>query len=213
MQKLWRFITSLVFILTLALTAFEFYRCILYIIGSIKNDTYQGYLWLGIGMVAFIIVAAILTVSIILAIINIDRLAKMSDDLLSLTARLNGNEDTAAPTYRRGKAYWTGIVMVALCLVGLVFKLMHWPFANLISLIAGVSAVVFVLLTGRHLVRIVPEERPVIRIAEVAGLFLVANAACKLFHWPFGNLFGLISVLLLLTAALVYWLRQRRRKA
>ena len=60
MQKLWRFITSLVFILTLALTAFEFYRCILYIIGSIKNDTYQGYLWLGIGMVAFIIVAAIL---------------------------------------------------------------------------------------------------------------------------------------------------------
>ena len=60
MQKLWRFITSLVFILTLALTAFEFYRCILYIIGSIKNDTYQGFLWLGIGMVAFVIVAAIL---------------------------------------------------------------------------------------------------------------------------------------------------------
>lgn len=60
MQKLWRFITSLVFIITLALTAFEFYRCILYIIDSIKNDTYQGYLWLGIGMVAFIIVAAIL---------------------------------------------------------------------------------------------------------------------------------------------------------
>ena len=60
MQKLWRFITSLVFILTLALTAFEFYRCVLYIISSIKNDAYQGYLWLGIGMVAFIIVAAIL---------------------------------------------------------------------------------------------------------------------------------------------------------
>ena len=60
MQKLWRFITSLVFILTLALTAFEFYRCILYIIGSIKNDTYQGYLWLGIGMIAFLIIAAIL---------------------------------------------------------------------------------------------------------------------------------------------------------
>ena len=60
MQKLWRFITSLVFIVTLALTAFEFYRCILYIIGSIKNDTYQGYLWLGIGMIAFLIIASIL---------------------------------------------------------------------------------------------------------------------------------------------------------
>ena len=57
MQKLWRFITSLVFILTLALTAFEFYRCILYIIGSIKNDTYQGYLWLGIGMIVYLAVS------------------------------------------------------------------------------------------------------------------------------------------------------------
>ncbi len=159
---------------------------------------------------SFIIVAAILTVSIILAIINIDRLAKMSDELLSLTARLNGNEDTAAPSYRRGKAYWTGIVMVALCLVGLVFKLMHWPFGSIIYMLAGASGLVFVLMTGNHLAQIVPEERPVIRIAKIAGLFLVANAAFRMFHWPFGNLFGLISLSLLVIAALVYWLRQRK---
>ena len=159
---------------------------------------------------SFVIVAAILTISIILIIGYIDRLSKMSNELLELTARLNGGEAAEMPTYRRGGAYWTGVVLLVLSLFGLVFKLMHWPFANLIYLIAGVSAVVFVLLTGRHLVRIVPEERPVIRIAEVAGLFLVANAACKLFHWPFGNLFGLISVLLLLIAALVYWLRGLR---
>ena len=157
---------------------------------------------------SFIIVAAILTVSIILAIINIDRLAKMSDDLLSLTARLNGNEDTAAPTYRRGKAYWTGIVMVALCLVGLVFKLMHWPFGSIIYMLAGASGLVFVLMTGNHLAQIVPEERPVIRIAKIAGLFLVANAAFRMFHWPFGNLFGLISLSLLVIAGLIYWLRK-----
>lgn len=157
---------------------------------------------------SFVIVAAILTVSIILAIINIDRLAKMSDELLSLTARLNGNEDTATPTYRRGKAYWTGIVMVALCLVGLVFKLMHWPFGSIIYMLAGVSGLVFVLMTGNHLARIVPEERPVIRIAKIAGLFLVANAAFRMFHWPFGDLFGLISLSLLVIAALIYWLRK-----
>ena len=157
---------------------------------------------------SFVIVAAILTVSIILIIGNIDRLAKMSDELLSLTARLNGNEDTAAPSYRRGKAYWTGIVMVALCLVGLVFKLMHWPFGSIIYMLAGVSGLVFVLMTGNHLARIVPEERPVIRIAKIAGLFLVANAAFRMFHWPFGDLFGLISLSLLVIAALIYWLRK-----
>ena len=157
---------------------------------------------------SFIIVAAILTVSIILAIINIDRLAKMSDELLSLTARLNGNETTEAPSYRRGKAYWTGIVMVALCLVGLVFKLIHWPFGSIIYMLAGVSGLVFVLMTGNHLARIVPEERPVIRIAKIAGLFLVANAAFRMFHWPFGNLFGLISLSLLVIAALIFWLRK-----
>lgn len=159
---------------------------------------------------SFIIVAAILTISIILIIINLDQLAKMSDELLSLTAKLNGNEATELPTYRHSKAYWTGIIMVALCLVGLVFKLMHWPFGGIIYMLAGVSGMVFVLMTGNHLARIVPEERPVIRIAKIAGLFLVANAAFRMFHWPFGNLFGLISLSLLVIAALVYWLRQRK---
>ena len=157
---------------------------------------------------SFIIVTAILTVSIILTIINIGRLAKMSDELLSLTARLNGSEATEAPTYRRSKAFWAGIVMVTLCLVGLVFKLMHWPFGSIIYMLAGASGLVFVLMTGNHLARIVPEERPVIRIAKIAGLFLVANAAFRMFHWPFGDLFGLISLSLLVIAVLVYWLRK-----
>ena len=162
---------------------------------------------------SFVIVAAILTVSIILIIGNIDRLAKMSDELLSLTTRLNGDEATEIPTYRYSKAYWTGIVMVVLCLVGLVFKLMHWHFGSLIFMAAGASGLVFVLVTGNYLAQIVPEERPVIRIAKIAGLFLVANAAFRMFHWPFGNLFGLLSVLLLVIAVLMHWLRCRRGKS
>lgn len=59
MQRFWRFITSLLFIITLIITAFEFYVCIKYIINSFNNGTYQGYMWLGIGMITFIIVAAI----------------------------------------------------------------------------------------------------------------------------------------------------------
>lgn len=59
MQKFWRFITSVLFIITLIITGFEFFRCAQQIINSFGSNTYQGYLWLGIGMVAFVIIAAI----------------------------------------------------------------------------------------------------------------------------------------------------------
>ena len=73
---------------------------------------------------------------------------------------------------------------------------------------------VFVLLTGRHLARIVPEERPVIRIAEVAFLFFIINTTNEMFHFPLPrhNLLAITCLLLLLIAALVYWLRQRRER-
>lgn len=158
---------------------------------------------------SFAIVAAILVISIILILWHIDWLTKISCKLMSLTARLNGSETTEESSCRGGKAYWAGILLVALSLVGLIFKLMHWPFANLIYFAAIVSGMVFVLLSGNHLVRIVPDERPAIRIAKIACLFLVANAAFQLFHWPFGNILGLVSLLLLLVAMLVYVLKNQ----
>jgi len=161
---------------------------------------------------SFVMVAIILAMVIVLIICNIDRLAKMSDELLAQTSRLNGGDAAVTPIYHRSGAYWSGIVLLVLCLIGLIFKLMYWPFGNLILMIASLAGLVFACLTARHLVRIVPEEKPVIRIAEFAGLFLVANAAFHLFNWPFGNIIGLISVSLLLIAALVYWLRGRRRR-
>ena len=163
---------------------------------------------------AFAIVAAILTISIVLTIGYIDRLSKMSNELLDLIARLNGSETAEMPTYRRGGAYWSGVVLLVLSLVGLVLKLMHWPLANWTYLIAGFSGMVFVLLTGRHLARIVPEERSVIRIAEVACLLFVINTTNEMFHFPLPkhNLLALTCLSLLVIAALVYWLRGRGRR-
>lgn len=159
---------------------------------------------------SFVIVAPVIAISVLLILTHIDQLARMSRELMSITARLNGSEITDEPTRRRDKAYWAGIVLVVLSLVGLVFKLMHWPFANLIYFSAVVSGVVFVLLAASHLARIVPDERPVIRLAEVACLFLVANAAFRLFHWPFSNLFAVVSLALILLASLFYVLKSRR---
>ena len=59
MQKLWRFLTSIFFILTLVIAAIGFYRCGVYVVNSFKTSSYQGYMWLGIGMVAFVIIALI----------------------------------------------------------------------------------------------------------------------------------------------------------
>lgn len=60
MKQFWRFITSLLFIITLVIAAFEFYRCVQYMFNLFSTNAYQGYLWLGIGMVAFVIVAFVL---------------------------------------------------------------------------------------------------------------------------------------------------------
>ena len=160
---------------------------------------------------SFVVVAVILTLSIILTICNIDRLTKMSDELLAQTSRLNGNDVSTILAYYRSGAYWSGIVTLALSLVGLVLKMVDfWPGGDIACLAAGLAGEVFVILTGHHLMHVVPDERQVIRFAEIACMFLVASMVLKVLRIPFGNLCGLISLSLLLIAALVYWLRNRR---
>ena len=161
---------------------------------------------------SFVVVAIILSISIVLIICNIDRLAKMSDELLAQTSRLNGGDASAIPSYHRSGAYWNGIVMLVLSLIVLVFKLMHWPFANLLLMVAGLAGLVFAWLTARHLVRVVPNERIVIRIAEVGCMVLVISIVFKVMHFPQPHFFSLVGLSLFLIAALVYWLRQRRRR-
>jgi hypothetical protein len=94
----------------------------------------------------------------------------------------------------------------------LVFKLMHWMFGNLIYMATGVAGLVFVWLTARHLVRVAPDERSAIRIAEVGCLFLVACMALKILHITFGNLSGIVGFSLLVVAFLVRLLKSWRGK-
>lgn len=59
MQKLWRFITSLLFIITLTIAGLEFFRCAQSIYNSFSINQYQGYLWLCVGMMSFVLIAII----------------------------------------------------------------------------------------------------------------------------------------------------------
>ena len=159
---------------------------------------------------SFVMVAVILVIAIILIICNIDRLAKMSDELLAQTSRLNGNDASTIPVYYRSGAYWSSIILLVLSLIVLIFKLMHWPFANLICITAGIAGLVFVILTARHLLRVAPNEQLVIRIAEVACLFVVASVIFKIMHWPQPHFTSLIAFSLLAVAFLVRLLKSRR---
>lgn len=59
MQKAWRAFTSFILILTLILCAFELFRCGQYVVKSIQHGVYQGYLWLAIGMVGFLLMSVL----------------------------------------------------------------------------------------------------------------------------------------------------------
>lgn len=59
MQKIWRFITSLLFIITLTIAGLEFFRCAQSIYNSFSTNQYQGYLWLCVGMMSFVLIAII----------------------------------------------------------------------------------------------------------------------------------------------------------
>ena len=102
--------------------------------------------------------------------------------------------------------------MLVLSLVVLVFKLMHWPFANLICMAAGLAGLVFVILTARHLLRVAPKERLVIRMVEVACFFLVASVIFKILHLPQPHFTSLIAFSLLAVAFLVRLLKSWRGK-
>ena len=79
-------------------------------------------------------------------------------------------------------------------------------------MVAGVTGLVFVLLTGRHLVRVVPDERLIIRMVEVGCMILVVSLEAKMFRFHLSNLLGLVGLSLLLVAALVFQIRSCRAK-
>lgn len=159
---------------------------------------------------ALVMIAAVLTLSIILVICNIDRFVRMSDELLAQASR---GDEVTTPAYRHSGTYWTGIAMLVLSLVGLLFKLMHWPFGTLLFMLVGLVGVVFVILTAHHLMRVVPEERTVVRVAESAGLFLVVGLVFRMMHYPFGGLLIFVGLTLFLIAVFIGMARGRRRKS
>ena len=161
---------------------------------------------------SFVVVAVILTMSIILTICNIDRLTKMSDELLAQTSRLNGNDASTIPAYHRSGAYRSGIVMLVFCLIFFVLRLIHVPGGFISLIVSGIAGLVFVILTVRHLMRVAPEERLFIRFAAIACMFLVVGMVFRILHYPFGKLLVIIALSLFAVAFLYRLLKHWSQK-
>lgn len=163
---------------------------------------------------SFAMIAVILVISVVLIMCNVSRLAEFSDELVAKTCcpRGRGRSDettrheknTTTHSYRRSAAYWMGIAMIALCLAGLVFKLMHWPFGALLFLAVSFVGPVYVIFTAEYLLRLLPKESTVVVIATIAGIMLVIGMTFKLMHWPNGNILSLAGLGLLLIALSIH---------
>ncbi len=55
MSKFRRFITIFLLVIAVIISAFEFYRTIMYAVNASMNQQFSGYLWMGVGFIVYII--------------------------------------------------------------------------------------------------------------------------------------------------------------
>ncbi len=91
-------------------------------------------------------------------------------------------------------AYFSGMFF----LMGVIFKMMHWPGANTI-LTLGALITVFLFIPALTVSRFRDPEgksKHGIYLAGAAGLiFLIAGMLCRINHWPFAEFFLMLSII------------------
>jgi len=91
-------------------------------------------------------------------------------------------------------AYFSGLAFM----MGVIFKMMHWPFANTI-LAVGALIAIFMFIPALTISKFRDPEgqqKRGIYIAGAAGLiFLIASMVCKINHYPFAAFFMMLSII------------------
>ena len=108
-------------------------------------------------------------------------------------------------------AYFSGMFF----LMGIIFKIMHWPGANTI-LTAGALITVFLFIPALTVNRFRDPEgksKHGIYLAGAAGLiFLIAGMLCRINHWPFAEFFIMLSIVDLFFVVLPWYTRKTWRE-
>lgn len=159
---------------------------------------------------SFSILTITLSTFIILIIWNMNRLSKMIDNIVAQTLYLKGSTNEKMLIFHHSEAYWTGILTLIVSLIGLIFKLMYWPFGNIILLLSGVMELIFIWLTCRRLKYILPKEYKIIKSVGCGCMFVIASLMFNLLHWPFGNLLGLIGLFIFVSIMIIVGIKFNR---
>ncbi len=108
-------------------------------------------------------------------------------------------------------AYFSGLAFI----MGVLYKIMHWPGANIILTIGALITILLFIpaLTVNKLMGPEGKSKQGVYIAGAAGLvFLVAGIMCRIMHWPFAEFFIMLSVIDLFFVVLPWYTRKTWRE-
>ena len=96
---------------------------------------------------------------------------------------------------------YSGAATTALLLLGILFKFMHWPGAS-VMLVLGIFIACFVFLPIAFTLRIkekqATRDKVVIGIGIFSAILLSLHVLFKVMHWPFANVLGTVSLIILM---------------
>ena len=93
-------------------------------------------------------------------------------------------------------------------ILGILFKVQHWPGAGVIITLAGITAVLFLVPSTLHSTLANPERkaaRPVYVTGGIALMFFLAGFFFKMMHWPLAGVMITIGMVLLFGVALPWY--------
>jgi hypothetical protein len=113
----------------------------------------------------------------------------------------------------KNKIYYLGLIATTLVSLGCLYKIMHWPFAN-IMFAAGmvILAIFFLPLAVRSSYKAEPDKKMKTLYILVAIVFAIdfIGSLFKVMHWPGANMLILISLPLPFVVLLPYFLISHR---
>ncbi|MEN9346537.1 MAG: hypothetical protein RLZZ77_48 [Bacteroidota bacterium] len=94
--------------------------------------------------------------------------------------------------------YLTGFLAAFCILIGMMFKMMSWPFANKILLTGDLALMACMLIVQVNLFNgnVSPNKWQLMRVfaGSLGGLIVATGAAFKVMHWPFGGILFVVGI-------------------
>lgn len=126
---------------------------------------------------------------------------------------------TQNPQTMKTSLYFSGFLAAFCILLGITFRMFHWPFANMILLCGDLSLVLAMSILLTDLIRFPREYDRTTYYRTLAGaaggLILAVGSSFKIMYWPTANMLMLIGMLLItfVFLPLFFWQLYKREMA